>query len=81
MKFPQYRMLNNGKSFYAVLDEDHYTEVKVWGRYYEKYEFKVRQYNDKLFIYELLNGPDFEHIDQSVYDKEIQRIQLEYTKI
>ncbi|MCA0429818.1 MAG: hypothetical protein LCH32_04890 [Bacteroidetes bacterium] len=68
MKFPLYRKYSNNKSYFKVLNEIEFEELKFIGQKIELYKVKATQYPEKLFIKELIenaekiSGEDYEII-------------------
>ena len=52
--FPQYRKLKNGKAFYCIVNNLHFTEVQLIGEKRLKHEIEAKQYPEKLRIMDML---------------------------
>lgn len=58
MDFPIYRKYINNKSFFIIHSENNWTEYKLVGRKYEKYDFAAVQFPEKLLIKDLIQKVD-----------------------
>lgn len=56
MLFPQYRKYVNNKSFFEVLAEDHFRELKITGNHFEIIEIKATIWPDRSYILDLLKN-------------------------
>ncbi len=56
MKFPIYRKYSNNKSFFKILNEIEFEELKFIGQTIELYKVKALQYPEKLFINDLIKN-------------------------
>lgn len=68
-KFPQYRRYKNGLSYFQILSEVEFDEIKILGGKHIKQHVIARRYPEKLFINDLLfNYKDFaEEIKEQEY--------------
>lgn len=74
-EFPQYRKLNNDKSFYRIEDENHFTEIQLIGKMAFQLEIQAIQYPEKLKIKEMLNCEEpYKKIEQSEFDRVYQSL-------
>ena len=74
-EFPQYRKLNNDKSFYRIEDESHFTEIQLIGN--KAFELKINavQFPEKLKIKDMLNCEDpYIKIEKNEFDQINQRL-------
>jgi hypothetical protein len=58
MKFPIYRKYSNNKSFFKILNEIEFEELKFIGQALELYKVIAVQYPEKLFIKDLIEKAD-----------------------
>ncbi len=59
-KFPQYRRYKNGLSYFRILSETEFEEVKIVGGKRVKQQIVASQYPEKVFLHDLLfNYKDF----------------------
>lgn len=56
MLFPQYRKYPNNKSFFEVLADDHFREIKITGNSFEILDIKAIIWPDRSYIIDLLNN-------------------------
>jgi len=56
MLFPQYRKYSNNQSFFEVLADDHFRELKITGKHFEVIEIKATIWPDRSYIIDLLNN-------------------------
>ena len=54
MKFPLYRKYSNGKSYFRVNSESHFTEVMFVGKRKEVYEFKAKIFPDVMLLKDMI---------------------------
>lgn len=54
MQFPVYRKYANGKSYFRVNSESHFTEVMFIGKRKEVYEFYAKIFPDVMLIKDML---------------------------
>lgn len=70
--FPQYRRLKNGKAFYRIVNNLHFTEVQLIGEKRIKHEVKAKQYPEKLRIIDMLAAEDpFELCSSEEFDHQL----------
>ncbi len=56
MEFPQFRKLENGKSFYKITSKNQFTELQQIGTKWFAYQFEVDQFPDLMRVQEMLQG-------------------------
>jgi hypothetical protein len=56
MLFPQYRKYSNNKSFFEVLADDHFREIKITGNSFEILDIKATIWPDRSYILDLLKN-------------------------
>lgn len=54
MEFPVYRKYNNGKSYFRVNSESHFTEIMFIGKRKEVYEFYAKIFPDVMLIKDMI---------------------------
>jgi hypothetical protein len=54
MNFPVYRKYSNNKSYFLITSLTAWTEYKLVGKRYVKFDFIANQFPEKLFIQDLL---------------------------
>jgi hypothetical protein len=52
--FPQYRRLENNKSYYKIMDSRKFIELQQIGKKWKKYEFTATQYPEIIRIMEMI---------------------------
>jgi hypothetical protein len=62
MKYPQYRKLSNGQSFYIILNDRKFIEIQLLGSQFIKHTIEAEQYPELLRIQDMLHlrFPEFE---------------------
>ena len=55
MKFPVYRKYPNGLSFFKVMDDRHFMEVKLTGKFAAVHHFEAKILPDMNFIQDMLS--------------------------
>jgi hypothetical protein len=77
MQFPQYRKYSNNKSFFEVLAEDTFRELKILGQRYELIEIKATIWPDRSYILDLLSneGGHYEIINREEFYKVLSHCQ------
>jgi hypothetical protein len=55
MLFPIYRKYGNNKSFFKILDNDHFIELKLTGLLVEKHLFEAKILPDRNFIQDMIS--------------------------
>ena len=56
MVFPQFRKLNNDKSYYRIDAHDRFVELQQIGKKWMKFELKVDQYFDLMRVHDMLQA-------------------------
>lgn len=56
MVFPQFRKLNNNKSYYRIDAPDRFVELQQIGKKWTKFEFKVDQFFDLMRVNDMLQS-------------------------
>lgn len=54
MEFPAYRKYANGKSYFKITSESHFTEVMFIGKRKEVYEFYAKIFPDVMLIKDMI---------------------------
>ena len=54
MNFPLYRKYPNNKSFFKILDADHFDEIKLTGKLIELHHFEAKILPDRNFILDMI---------------------------
>jgi len=77
MEFPQYRKYSNNKSFFEVLGEDSFRELKIIGLRYELIEIKATIWPERSYILDLLSneGGYYETIEPDEFYKALDHCQ------
>lgn len=69
MEFPQFRKLENGKSFYKITSKNQFTELQQIGTKWFAYQFEVDQFPDLMRIQEMLQETHpFILVEQAVFE-------------
>jgi hypothetical protein len=55
MKYPVFRKYPNDRSFFKVIDESHFVEVKLTGNRAELHHFEANILPDRNFIQDMIN--------------------------
>ncbi|MEX2595621.1 MAG: hypothetical protein WEC59_01735 [Salibacteraceae bacterium] len=55
LEFPVYRKYPNEKSFFKIIDESHFIEIKLTGKQPEVHHFEAKILPDRNFIQDMLN--------------------------
>jgi hypothetical protein len=58
MKFPQYRILSNGKSWYEICSENSFNEIQIIGNKRIMFQLKAETYFEKIKISDMLAAND-----------------------
>lgn len=54
MNFPLYRKYPNNKSFFKIVDSDHFQEIKLTGKLSELHQFEAKILPDRNFIQDMI---------------------------
>ena len=65
MDFPIYRKYSNNKSFFKIVDTDHFEEIKVTGRLFEIHQFEAKILPDRNFIQDMISMDDDYWVDST----------------
>jgi hypothetical protein len=70
MQFPLYRKYINNRSYFKIVDNDHFVELKLTGSMVEKHLFEAKILPDRNFIQDMisLQGGHWEAIGEAEYD-------------
>ena len=80
--WPQYRIFKDGKRIIKVSNETFFEEYKVWGKYWEHYNFEVKQYNDALLLHDILNREElYQPISAETFEDKLKVFKQNYKQI
>lgn len=70
MQFPLYRKYNNNRSYFKIVDNNHFVELKLTGNLVEKHLFEAKILPDRNFIQDMISLHDghWEAIDEEEYE-------------
>lgn len=71
MKYPVYRKYSNNKSYFKVLDENHFEEIQILGSRYLLYSFEAKILPDRNLMHDMIemSGGGWEEIDAEAYER------------
>ncbi|MBX7093235.1 MAG: hypothetical protein K1X56_00815 [Flavobacteriales bacterium] len=52
--FPIFRKYSNNKSYFKIVSENHFVELKIMGNYFSVYEIKASILPERVFIQDML---------------------------
>jgi hypothetical protein len=63
MEFPRYRKYPHGGSFFEILSETEFRELKIVGDYYEIHHIKASILPEYNYVTDLLNNQDGHYVE------------------
>ena len=82
MSWPQFRMFKDRKRLFKIESPEVFEEYKVWGSYLEHYKVKVKQYNDRLLLHEILTSETiYIPITEDEFNRQLSGFESSYKKI
>jgi hypothetical protein len=75
-EFPQFRKLNNDKSYYCIKSNNLFTEIQLIGQKAFRITIQAEQYPEKLKIRDMLNcETPYLRINQLEFEKVANRVE------